>query len=114
MKDEKYIVIKRNDVQWRDAHGDDAKTGKPFDRYATITDQMVLHDAAVIRTQDAFSGPALDAYANAIGVAIVAMKKVRPINVEEWEEQIANLQRSADYFHERAVEAHQTEGKLPD
>lgn len=72
---------------------------------------MELHDAVVIRRQDVFAPPALDAYASAIQVVIEMLGQCIPI-----EENLAlsGLQDIADYFHEQAAKAWNEQRKVPD
>lgn len=69
-----------------------------------------IGDATVIRAQDIFAAPALHAYANAITISIEVLQQesggFTPTD---------HLQAIADYFHDRAVQAEQTEfKKIPD
>jgi hypothetical protein len=68
-----------------------------------------LHDAVVIRRQDVFAPPALDAYANAIQV-VVEMSKGSSVEGAS----IAHLREVADYFHDQACKAWDSQRKLPD
>jgi hypothetical protein len=66
-------------------------------------------DAVVIRRQDFFAAPALNAYAHAIGIAVQAIKwtGVMPPG-------IADLQVVADYFLEQAELSAEEGYKFPD
>jgi hypothetical protein len=64
-----------------------------------------IEDAVVIRRQDAFAPPALDAYANGIRLAT----SLAPQNGLTKE-----LNAKADYFHEQAVLSWDAVRKLPD
>jgi hypothetical protein len=94
IRDEKYIVFKRDDWnQSRSAGGAPAQE---------------VTDAVVIRTQDIFAGPALHGYAAAISIA------TKILTEDGWPETAGRLQAIADYFHERAVEADEGPRKIPD
>lgn len=97
--DGKYIVFKQSD----------------FRPYLDNTFKaMACDDAVVIRRRDIFAPPALDAYSNAIMVAIQGIKAaVGQGNALADPDMIRDLQNIADYFHEQAVEAWTTERKLP-
>lgn len=104
MDDDKYVVFKRED--WNryveEIDGADAQwIVKQF------INSRVLKDAVVIRTRDSFASAALHTYANSIAISANAMHNVLP-------EVSSRLQKIADYFHSRAVEADDTESKLPD
>lgn len=86
MKDEKYMVVKRQDVSSSTAT-------------ATFRKIDILDDAVVIRTGDVFAGPALHSYAANIQVAVNILAQHRP------DVDLAGMRAAADYFHERAVEA---------
>lgn len=78
---------------------------------------VALDDATVIRAQDVFAAPALYAYANSILVALEAMQAV--VEGQLMGQGLVNivdrLTAVADYFHEAAVRAEQTDfKKLPD
>lgn len=103
-RDDKYIVLRREDVVW---------IGGGTARFTT---NHVLEDAVVIRRQDAFAPPALDAYANSITIALGIMRNSTiddtPI---DWDpDQHKRLQEIADYFHAQAVAAWETHRKIPD
>jgi hypothetical protein len=67
-----------------------------------------IEDAVVIRTQDAFAGPALHAYAASIGIAAKVLLDTGN------REQAFRLQDIADYFNARAEEADEGQRKIPD
>jgi hypothetical protein len=93
--DTKYIVFKRDEFkEWQEAclHGE-AELPEP------------LHDATVIRGQDLFAAPALESYANSIGIAMQVMGL-------GWQRD--ELSKVADYFFQRAQEARMIGYKLPD
>ena len=100
LTDEKYIVFKRD--EWEAIVTDKGTaTRNEFLR-------AVVPDAVVIRRQDKFAPPALDAYANAITMVVEAL---RPLGLDDRAER---LQEVADYFHEQAVASWETDRKLPD
>jgi hypothetical protein len=65
----------------------------------------IVDDAVVIRKQDMFAGPALHGYAASISIAAKLTSDLDEAN---------NLQRTADYFHEQALDADAHVGKIPD
>jgi hypothetical protein len=71
-----------------------------------------IDDAVVIRRQDLFAPPALDAYANAIQIANTIASHA-PVD-ERATHTMTRLQGIADYFHSQAEAAWLTERKLPD
>jgi len=103
VRDSKYVVFKRDDyVNWFNSFPERAMPNGPG--------PYALEDAVVIRRQDVFAPPALDAYANSIRVALsMAMPSDEAgINIA------ARLAEIADYFHEQATLSWDTERKLPD
>lgn len=72
-------------------------------------EQECLPDAVVIRRQDAFAPPALDAYANAIQCVIEVLQQDGIPTHHD-----SALRAIADYFHEQACKAWDTQRKLPD
>jgi len=98
-KDDKYIVFKRED--WVQDNSTERLTP--------------VKDAIVIRRQDCFAAPALDAYANCIMATLELMKKAPP-SISMWaEENMKRLQEIADYFHLQASAAWQAANrKIPD
>lgn len=68
-----------------------------------------LEDAVVIRRQDVFAPPALDAYANAIQCVVEVLANNTPATGRS-----AQLQTIADYFHDQAAKAWSEQRKLPD
>ena len=110
MTDDKYIVFKREDF---DEFFRLVQADRPY--IEALTDRS-LNDAVVIRTQDVFAGPALHCYAASISVAakLVSAQHIDRDYTEEEASQINRLQQIADYFHERALEADESEQKVPD
>lgn len=95
----KYIVFRRAQFdEWM------AEVLEDYEGESTLY-KMELPDAVVIRQQDVFSPPALDAYANSIEVALSLAKP---------DEITARLRAIADYFHQKASEAWHMHRKLPD
>lgn len=97
----KYIVFKRE--EWKEFNPSHSSlTPKQFE------EMFEIYDAVVIRRQDVFAPPALDAYANAIVTVATVLSQ------EGLTEQAAKLQLVADYFHEQATLAWETKRKMPD
>jgi hypothetical protein len=97
-EDNKYVVFKRED--WE-------KECK-VTVFAHLTP---VDDAVVIRLQDQFAPPALDAYANNIQMVIEGLLATGspPSSIL-----MADLQRAADYFHNAAQESWGIKRKMPD
>lgn len=99
MKDSKYIVFKREEYElW--LYRAEAKEHLDYH-------PISIDDAVVIRRQDVFAPPALDAYGNAILCVVEAIK-------EKDEDLAERLQDIADYFHGQANLAWQEKRKMPD
>jgi len=95
VKDEKYLVFRRVT--------DPAGIGEQ------------IHDAVVIRKQDVFAPPALEAYANAIQCVIQTLRSIDNGMQQSWSnDTLRNLQKIVDYFHAQAEDAYDMERKLPD
>lgn len=75
-----------------------------------------VHDAVVIRRQDVFAPPALDAYSNAIQCVIEALHRVpsHPNVYADVNATVDRLRDTADYFHEQAAKAWTEQRKMPD
>ena len=113
MKDSKYLVWKRDEME------------KWMSENPTPSLPTPVPDAVVIRRQDVFAPPALDAYANAIQCVVETLEKVkrgaevrdekpdRPMDYTPGEI-IDRLRDIADYFHEQATVAWKSDRKLPD
>lgn len=97
---DKYIVFKK--AEWDDKVG----WSPMFDIPEPV------EDAVVIRRQDVFAPPALDAYANAIQTAVEVMSGfgITPGGSSP----IDQLRDIADYFHDQAAKAWAEQRKLPD
>lgn len=72
----------------------------------------LVEDAVVIRRQDVFAPPALDAYANAIQCAIELLAK--DASEPHTFETMGRLQIIADHFHDQAAKAWTEPRKIPD
>lgn len=102
MSEIKYFVFKKED--W-DKKIDDNLHDLVFDRAQPIP------DAVVIRLQDVFAPPALDAYANAI---LTAVEIMRADSAGYNSATVERLQRIAEYFQDQALIAWDTQRKVPD
>lgn len=121
MEDEKYIVFKRNEFYEMmgalalppyEGTGDDGRSvdcAPIAQRIIRTAEETALGDAVVIRRQDVFAPPALDAYANAITVALELT-----VHGVSNSERARRLKDIADYFHEQAKLAWTTNRKIPD
>lgn len=99
MQDEKYIVFKKDEFE------------KWFEWAADMTERLPdpVDDAVVIRMQDIFAAPALDAYAATIQTVIeCAAYTAHDAPV------IKRLQPIADYFHTQAAKSWSLDRRLPD
>lgn len=79
-----------------------------IDKIMKVIVDARLDDAVVIRRQDVFAAPALDAYANSIQVALM---------LDPGNEHAIRLREIADYFSEQAAKSWDNNGhprKLPD
>lgn len=103
MKDEKYVVFKKSEF---DAWWQQPTVGGSHHR---LPSPEAVHDAVVIRRQDVFAPPALDAYANGITVVLEILKKV---GVSP--DIVIPLEAKADYFHAQAHRSWNTDRKIPD
>lgn len=92
---EKYVVFKKEE-------------------YENRLDPQPLDDAVVIRRQDIFAPPALDAYANAIQTAIEVMSSGTQNYATIQLSAIEGLRGIADYFSDQAAKAWAEQRKLPD
>ena len=105
VRDEKYIVFKRDDL------------GRCFQALLLEVDQSIVRDiesrqitdAVVLRKQDVFAPPALDAYANAILTVVEALK----VTGSE-PGLVPRLLKISDYFRAQAEDAYDMQRKLPD
>jgi hypothetical protein len=95
--DSKYMVFKREAAL------------SVTDGYVTFKTDDVLDDAVVIRRQDLIAGPVLGAYANVYGAVV---KLLTDLHLDS--DQIAGIQRAADYFDAQAAAADDEGYKLPD
>lgn len=92
---DKYVVFKRED--WEES-GVSRMNALP----------QPIEDAVVIRRQDVFAPPALDAYANSISVALALLPEEVELDGK------TDLQEIADYFADQAAQSWQTDRKIPD
>jgi hypothetical protein len=105
-KDEKYVVFKRE--EWN------AFLGECTDALPAghgVIDPDAIEDAVVIRRQDVFAPPALDAYANAILIAVEALKKAGDLELLQRADTLVTI---ADYFHQQATAAWLSHREFPD
>lgn len=104
MSDQKFITFKRPEMEKWMANNPSPGLPSP------------VPDAVVIRRQDKFAPPALDAYSNSILVAIeMFMDSGMGDQMNDKQEATLNrLQEIADYFHEAAVASWTSQRKLPD
>lgn len=127
--DQKYIVFKRSDFYemmgrlalppyyGKTSSGRQEMAGKHWDcseiaeSIKEDAERSCLPDAVVIRRQDVFAAPALEAYANAIQCVIEACE-VAPALVSNSNKMQA-LREIADYFHEQAEKSYGTDRKIP-
>ena len=73
-----------------------------------------VDDAVVIRRQDVFAPPALDAYANAIQTTLEALRAGDVAGEVTVPAICARLQGIADYFSDQAAKSWTEQRKLPD
>lgn len=108
MQDEKYVVFKRQDwLDFCEGMGEDGvHCGGSAGIYITDLADRPLNDATVIRGQDLLAQPLLSVYVDMLAVIL----KTGGLSDAER----VNLQRTSDYFHDRAAEAHELGWKLPD
>lgn len=100
MRDDKYMVFKRSEMEaW--AYDPDAPSFSNAPK--------ALEDAVVIRTQDLFAASGLYAYAHTIMTHIGLMDTTATGYARA-----GRLREIADYFFDRAREAEETVGKIPD
>lgn len=107
MKDEKYVVFKRNEFyemmgalalppyEGVDDNGGNVDCAPIAEKIINTVEATAIDDAVVIRRQDVFSTPALDAYYFVLRL-------------------LERLQDIADHFHTQAQLAWNTDRKLPD
>jgi hypothetical protein len=104
VKDDKYVVFKRD--EFMEAMHPQALNHASAELKTKEVLDLVLPDAVVIRRQDYFAAPALNAYASCIAIAARLMQHdlVRQ----------QDLISVADYFHQQAELAAEEGWKLPD
>src|SRR5678815_3846850 len=106
-KDSKYIVFKRNEffemmgqlaLPPFPGGGAEGQDCAPIAQHVIdVAEKTCVEDAIVIRRQDAFAPPALDAYANAITTSIQLDLVVNGGNKHP---AVTRLKEIADYFHD--------------
>jgi len=101
--DDKYITFKLSD--WNDFM--DAPRSLQRNDVKRFGEDKALKDSVVIRLRDTFASAALHTYANSIAITAKLLGDHFPTTSK-------NLQRTADYFHEQAIAADDTDSKLPD
>jgi len=130
--DQRYIVFKRGEFYemmgklalpphyGTTSSGKQEIAGKHWD-CAPIADEIkrcaeaaCLGDAVVIRRQDVFAAPALEAYANAIQCVIDALQQVGITHDGNAPSMVDHLRETADYFHEQAEKSYGEQRKVPD
>ena len=100
IRDEKYVVFKRDEF-YHLIDNSSILVGE-FDRL----EKLILLDATVIRGQDLLAEPLLAAYVGMLAIVI------KGGNLSD--EERARLLQTADYFHDRAIQAADLGYKLPD
>jgi hypothetical protein len=127
VQDEKFIVFRREDFyQMMGAYlpGGGVDCAPVAQDMQERAEQACLKDAVVIRRQDVFAPPALDAYHNSINAAVEVLERtkeqlldqLRPdtLAVDLLDAEITGLRKIADYFHAQAEAAWDTDRRLPD
>lgn len=117
--DGKYVVFKTNDLfmllgelalppgaTWYDR---DTNCAALAELITMRVKEEAVPDAVVIRRQDIFAAPALEAYANAITCVIDVLS-----NQSDPSGKTKDLRDIADYFHEQAEKSYDGTRKLPD
>lgn len=110
MEERKYFVVKTRDFEDMLAQIAHAGLSPTIGGILNELAEKELDDAVVIRRQDQFAPPALDAYANSILVALSLVAH----NDQHAQERAKSLKEIADYFHHQASLAWDTARKLPD
>jgi hypothetical protein len=115
VEDTKYIVFKRHEFYelmgklqlppGNENFSSDEDCAPLAKRILDECEGTALQDATVIRGQDLFAANALDVYANSIGITMQVMDNRTKREA---------LSKVADYFHQRAQQAHMIGYKLPD
>lgn len=110
MTDTKYIVFKRTSFDDLLIKVVPELTPSVGDALNVLASEQI-EDAVVIRKQDVFAAPALDAYANAIAVAIEVLSSHNRGNNNPM---VESLKAIADYFHSAASASWEMDRKIPD
>lgn len=101
--DSKYLVIKKSDIEeWAKKY----ELNAPFIDALAELEKLEVPDACVLRCQDIFVPPALDAYVSGIRIAL-SLSETQRGPVKE------RLEDIADYFHQRAMAAWHLRRRLP-
>lgn len=103
MKDTKYLIIKKSDV---DAWEETYCRNKPFVEALSSLLELEVSDGRVIRLQDAFSPPAFDVYASSIDLACEL--------ANPGDDRVNGLRGISAYFRQSAEYAWHLRRKLPD
>jgi hypothetical protein len=103
MPEGKYVVFKTED--WNTIFNCLEEVFELKKESGVLIRGKILDDAVVIRRQDIFAPPALDAYSNSI---LVSLAMMGPGETKE------RLKDIASYFHEQAVLSWDTDRKVPD
>lgn len=117
--DSKYVVIKREDWEAMFVQSDQQYSLGARSVLNGLAEK-VLDDAVVIRLQDQFAPPALDAYANSMLTVVEQLRLIIPtLPVGPERDRLESISKSLDdtshYFHEKAAEAwSRDDRKLPD
>jgi hypothetical protein len=106
--DDKYFVISKAELGRLQNNVAEGRAGTARDLMTALWVHQI-QDAVVIRKQDVFAPPALDAYANAIQCVIEALQEAAADSPE-----IKKLQKISDYFRMQAEDAYMIKRKLPD
>jgi hypothetical protein len=118
VRDDKYVVFKKEDIdQFYDGMGEDGvHCGGSAGIFITDLVERVVSDAVVIRRQDVFAPPALDAYANLISATVTLMVDQGAFipGVDEEPPAVKRLREISEYFHEQAAQSWDTHRKIPD
>jgi len=126
MKDEKYMVFKRN--EFYELMGElalpvgDVDCAPVAQNIEKRAKEVSLQDAVVIRKQDMFAAPALHAYASSIQTVIELLESLAPDpNIKDHGipgmpvGKMARLHEIRDYFFQQALEADDVRTKkVPD
>jgi hypothetical protein len=111
VKDEKYVVLLAGQA-WRFTENGYLRIPSQDGSEQLLT---VLDDAVVIRTGDIFAASGLYAYAHTIHTHIELVRRFHGDTIDySTETQLQRLGEIRDYFMDRAHEAEEKYGKVPD